>query len=73
MDDIMQGQLDRYELDLVRWGYPKEQIKSKMEARRLEVETLRQRPKVDSRVQTQGAVADLTFGKFPWLPLCDIY
>ena len=73
MDSVMEGQLLRYEHDLTRWGYPKDQIISRVEAKKLELETLRLRPRNIPDRPIASNHRDPTFGKFPWLPLCDVY
>jgi len=72
MDNIMQGQLARYKKDLVRWNIPKDQIVRKVEAKRIELEGLNQRVNATKSIPFSGPHIDTTFGKFPWLPLCDV-
>lgn len=72
MDDVMQGQLARYEKDLVRWNIPKDQILRKVEAKQIELEGLRKRVNATKSTPFSGPHIDTTFGKSPWLPLCDV-
>ena len=69
MDEIMKGQLERLRHYKWRMGYSESQIEQLVTDEKIRLEGLK--PNVGHNRPFTNKY-DPTFGKFPWLPLCDI-
>lgn len=70
--NIMKGQLTRYENDLRRWGFTEDAIRTKLIQEKIRLKKLQMCPKRDHKIKTIQTQRDYTYGKYPWLPLCDV-
>lgn len=65
------GQLSFYRQDLKRQGLMDKEIEKKIEEKKVKLEALEKQYKAKTRPFTNKP-RDLTYGQYPWLPLCDL-